>query len=203
MLQRLKQQLFRMRLKNPAYLHLLQEPANEWVSLDCETSSLDPARAELLSIGAVRIQGNRIMSSDALSLIVRPSGQLESDNIKIHGLRTRDVNQGLAPEEAVERLLAFIGGRALVGYYLEYDLKIINRYLRPMIGTGLPNRRIEVSGCYYDYRIKQFPDSSIDLRLATLLEVLEVPALPRHDALNDAITAAMLFQTLKARGFAA
>lgn len=201
MLALLRRSLFKARLRDPRYLALLEEPEDEWVSLDCETTSLDPARAELLSIGAVRIQGNRILSSQSLSLLVKPAGPLQGENIKVHGLRSRDVSQGLEPEQALQQLLAFIGGRALLGYYLEYDLKILDKYLKPMIGCGLPNRRIEVSGCYYDYRIRQHPDSTIDLRLATLLEVMDIPALPRHEALNDAITVAMLFLALKNRGF--
>jgi DNA polymerase-3 subunit epsilon len=202
MLNLIRRGLFQARARDPRFLSLLQEPEDEWVSLDCETTSLNPDRAELLSIGAVRIQGNRILSSQALSLLVKPAKNPEGDNIKIHGLRARDVNQGMDPVEAVSQLLDFIGGRALLGYYLEYDLKILNKYLKPILGAGLPNRRVEVSACYYDYRAKQYPDSNIDLRLATLLEVMNVPTLPRHEALNDAITVAMLFMTLKQRGFA-
>lgn len=193
--------LFKARLNDPRYLSLLQHPTDEWVSLDCETTSLDPAKAELLSIGAVRIEGARIINSQALSLLVKPSQQLSGDNIKVHGLRARDVSQGLEPQQALHQLLDFIGGRTLVGYYLEYDLSIINKYLQPMIGAKLPNPRVEVSACYYNYRIQQYPDSNIDLRLNTLLEVLQIPALPPHEALNDALTVAMLFLALKQRGF--
>ena len=42
-----------------------------WVALDFETTSLDPAQAEIVSIGAVRIRGNRIETGDALSLRVQ------------------------------------------------------------------------------------------------------------------------------------
>jgi DNA polymerase-3 subunit epsilon len=98
-------------------------------------------------------------------------------------------------------LATFIGARTLVGYYLEFDVAVLNHYLRPLAGVGLPNRQIELSGRYYDYRIRQYPDSSIDLRLATLQAELGVPALPRHDALNDALSAAMLYLALRQRGF--
>ena len=39
-------------------------PDNEWVSLDCETTGLNVKSDHLLSIGAVRIAGQRILSSD-------------------------------------------------------------------------------------------------------------------------------------------
>ena len=37
-------------------------PDNEWVSLDCETTGLNVKSDHLLSIGAVRIAGQRILS---------------------------------------------------------------------------------------------------------------------------------------------
>ena len=49
------------------------------------------------------------------------------------------------------------GGRPLVGYYLEFDMGMLNKYVRPLIGAPLPNRRIEVSSLYYDWRARQVP----------------------------------------------
>jgi len=43
-------------------------PADEWVALDLETTNLDPERADIVAIGAVRIQGNRLLTGEALSL---------------------------------------------------------------------------------------------------------------------------------------
>ncbi|WP_028534784.1 3'-5' exonuclease [Paludibacterium yongneupense] len=191
----------RARLCDTRFLPLFDEDDGDLVSLDCETSSLNPRTAELLSIGAVKIRGNRILAHDSLALLVKPQHAPEGSNIAIHGLRPRDLATGVAPEEAMTRLAAFIGARPLVGYYLEFDIAVLNHYLRPLAGIALPNRQIELSARYYDYRIRQYPDSSIDLSLSTLQTELGVPALPRHDALNDALSAAMLYLALRQRGF--
>ncbi|MGL6069709.1 exonuclease domain-containing protein, partial [Craterilacuibacter sp.] len=134
-------------------------------------------------------------------LLVRPEKRPDAGNVSIHGLRPRDVDAGISPQEAVYQLLDFIGGRPLVGYYLEYDVAILNKYVKGLIGCTLPNRQIEISGRYYDYKLRQHPDSHIDLKLQTIVDALKIPALPRHDALNDAITAAMLYLALQQRGF--
>jgi DNA polymerase-3 subunit epsilon len=197
----LKKQWAAHRLKDPRFAMLLQEQNEELVSLDCETTSLNVRDAELLSIGAVKIRGQRILSSESFYVLVRPERKPDAGSVRIHGLRPRDVSDGLAPQDAITRLLHFIGGRPLVGYYLEYDVAILNKYVQPLTGIKLPNRQIEVSGRYYDYKLRQNPDSNVDLRLATLVDDLHVPALPRHDALNDAITASMLYLALKKRGF--
>jgi DNA polymerase-3 subunit epsilon len=201
MLGNLKRQWQRRMLKDPRYATLFVDDTQEVVSVDCETTSLKVQEAELLSIGAVKLRGNRILSSQAFYVLVKPTRKLESRNISIHGLRPMDVSEGLDADDAVRQLLDFIGGRPLVGYYLEYDVAVLNKYVRGITGISLPNRQIEVSGRYYDYKFKQNPGAYIDLRLAELIADLQVPALPRHDALNDAITAGMLYLALKQRGF--
>jgi DNA polymerase-3 subunit epsilon len=201
MLARLKRQWQRRQLKDPRYATLFEELDEEVVSVDCETTSLKVQEAELLSIGAVRLRGNRILSSQSFYVLVKPTRKLESRNISIHGLRPMDVSEGLDADTAVRQLLDFIGGRPLVGYYLEYDVAVLNKYVRAITGISLPNRQIEISGRYYDYKFKQNPGAYIDLRLSVLNEDLQIPALPRHDALNDAITAGMLYLSLQQRGF--
>jgi DNA polymerase-3 subunit epsilon len=190
------------RLTDPRYHFLFDEQPDELVSLDCETSSLKVRDAELLSIGAVKIRGNEILTSESFHVLVKPTRQPDVDNVEVHGLRPRDVGTGLEPADAVQRLLDFIGGRALVGYYLEFDVAVLNRIVKPLIGIALPNRQIEVSGRYYDYKLHHNPGSTVDLRLKTLLADLQIPAsLPQHDALNDAVTAGMIYLALKERGF--
>ncbi|PHV01742.1 DNA polymerase III subunit epsilon [Iodobacter sp. BJB302] len=183
-------------LANPAFACLWDEaPAGEYVSLDCEMSCLDPGQAEILSIAAIRIKGSRIIVSEHLKLLVKPAGQIDPASIAVHGLRHQDVQEGMAIEEALAALLHFIGPRPLVGYYLEFDLAVLNRLLKPMLGVALPNASIEVSGLFYDQMVTAHrPD--VDLSLSHILQTLNLPDLPRHDPLNDALLAAMVFLKL-------
>jgi DNA polymerase-3 subunit epsilon len=176
-------------------------PDNEWVALDCETTGLNVSTDEIISIAAVRIAGNRVMTSERLELLVRPERRVSAESVRIHQLREQDLAQGMEPEAALIQLMHFIGSRPLVGYYLEFDLAMINRPLFPLLGMGLPQPRNEVSAMYYDYKFRQLPphrqDRHIDLRFATLMEDLELPLRNAHDALNDAIMAALAFVKLR------
>lgn len=189
----------------PEYRFMFEPPPpNEWVSLDCETTGLNVRSDEIISIGAVRIVGNRIMTSERLELLVKPERGVSAESIRIHQLRERDVAQGLPAEEAVKQLMHFIGSRPLVGYFLEFDLAMLNRVIWPMLGQGLPQPAIEVSALYYDYRFRQLPpyqqqaNPDIDLRFATLMADLGLPVRHAHDALNDAVMAALAFIKLRA-----
>jgi DNA polymerase-3 subunit epsilon len=197
MLSGLRRRWWRRRLKDQAYAFLAEpDPQGELVSLDCETTSLEAASAELLSVAAIRIRGDRILTSEALDLLVRPAARPDDAGVPIHRLRTLDLAAGLGPDQAIERLLRFVGGRTLVGYYLEFDLRVINRYLRPKLGVPLPNRRIEVSSLYYDLKTRRLPGRHVDLRFQTIRADLDLPDLPEHDAFNDALMAAMMYLRL-------
>ena len=198
----LKRQWLLYHLGDPRFRFMWDTPPpGEWVALDCETTGLNVRTDEIIAIGAVRIQGNRIMTSERLELLVRPEKRVSSESVRVHRLREQDVAQGIPPDEALWRLMQFIGSRPLVGYYLEFDVAMLNRVLFPMLGMGLPQPQIEVSALYYDYKFRQLPahqqDRTIDLRFATLMQDLDLPQREAHDALNDAVMAALAFTKLR------
>lgn len=192
-------------LENTAYRFMFASPPDgEWVALDCETTGLNVNSDEIISVAAVRICGNRVMTSERLELLVRPERRVSPESVRIHQLREQDVAKGMAPEEAMAKLMHFIGCRPLVGYYLEFDLAMIDRAVAPLLGggMGLPQDRYEVSAMYYDYKYQQLPRNQrdnpfIDLRFATLMNDLQLPQRNAHDALNDAVMAALAFVKLK------
>ena len=200
MLQRFLRARERKRLNNPEYDVLYQEHADEIVSIDCETTSLDLKEAEIISIGAVKIRGNTILTSESFYVIVKPEGMLQAANVTVHGLRPKDLSNGIPVQDAIKQLLAFIGGRPLLGYYLEYDVAMINKFLQPMLGIKLPQKQIEVSSLYARQEAKyNYYDNYVDLRMASIIKKLQIPDLPRHDALNDAINVAVMYLTLQAK----
>ncbi|MBL8257100.1 MAG: 3'-5' exonuclease [Pseudoxanthomonas mexicana] len=189
-------------LADPDFAYLYDAPPDgEWVTLDCETTGLDVQKDQIVSIGAVRIAGNRLLTSERLELLVRPERRLSAASVKVHRLREVDVAQGLAPEVAMRRLLEFIGSRPLVGYYLEFDVAMLNREIWPLLGVRLPQPKVEVSAMYYDWKNRQLPaherGGTIDLRFATMMKELRLPLREAHDALNDAVMAGLAFIKLR------
>lgn len=190
----------RKKLTDPHYDFLFQEHADELVSFDCETTSLEVKEAEIISIGAVKIRGNQILTSESFYVLVKPEGMMEASNVTIHGLRPKDLSEGISVQEALWQFLDFVGGRPVVGYFLEYDVAMVNKFLKPMLGIKLPNKQIEVSSIYYRQEVqKKFYDSYVDMRMAPMIRKLGIPDLPRHDALNDSINVAMMYLALQAR----
>lgn len=188
----------RKKLKNKEFDFLFDEPIlNEYVCLDCETSGLNPKKDEILSIGAVHIKENKILMRKTFNIFLKPSKNIDAESIKIHHIRPIDLENGMNPQEAIFQLLEFIGSRPIVGYYIKFDVQIISKYTKEFIGINLPNETIEVSSMYYKTRKKSSDYEFIDLKFDTILKNLDIPALGKHDALNDAIMTSMMFLKLR------
>ncbi len=199
MLTALKRQLDRRLLRDPDYRFLLEPaPADEAVSIDCETTGLSVRNDDVVTVAAVKIRGNRILTSERFEATVRPKCRLKPDAIKVHGLREQDVAEGRTMEEVLPRLLRFVGSRPLVGFYLEFDVAMLNKHVRRMLGIKLPNEKIEVSGAYYERKYGDAPPGTeVDLRFMSILNDLGLPALDQHDAFSDALMTAMMYLKLR------
>ncbi|MCD8477362.1 MAG: 3'-5' exonuclease [Sulfurospirillum sp.] len=185
-------------LNDERFRFLFEEaPLDEVVVFDTETTGLNPKKDEILSIGAVKVRGNKILMSEKFELFVKPRFEVNETSIKIHQIRNIDLQNALSPREAIEQFLDFIGARPLVGYYLEFDVAMINKYLKAWLNIYLPNPQIELSGLYHDKKIKRIPDGVIDLRFDVMMKELGLPIFGKHDALNDAMMSAMMYVKLR------
>jgi len=198
MFENLKRSWNRRSLKDENYGWMFEPyDGDEMVVFDTETTGLNTKKDEVLSIGAVKVKGDRILTSESFEIFLKPSREISAESIKIHHIRPCDLEHALEPSEGAKKFLDFIGNRPLVGYYLEFDMAMMNRLIKPWLGVNLPNKQIEISGLYFDKKIALIPQGNIDLRFDTILADLNIPRMGQHNALNDAIMTAMVYIKLK------
>ncbi len=152
------------------------EDADEQVAIHLEATSYDHANADLRTVAAIRIRGHRVLTSQHLILSFWPTEPAEP---------------------ALGRLLGYIGGRTLVGYYLDFTVGVLDRYVHPMIGKPLPNPRVEVSSVYYQGKVKVPGKNTVDLRLDSIVRDLDLPARAGNDAYSNALAAALVYLRLR------
>ncbi len=163
-------------LKEKEFNFLFEEDkSEELVVIDTETTGFDIRKDNIISIGAVKIKGNRVITSHTFEAVI-------SDEKTI--------------DEAIKDFLYFIGSRPLIGYYLEFDVAMINKYIKKKLGVVLPNKMSDVSEIYYNRTIKAIPQGNIDLRFDTILGRCGIPYMGAHNAVNDAIMTAMIYLKL-------
>ena len=199
LLRAIKRLLHQATISDQSYRFMFKGgPADEVVAIDCETTGLKVRTDDVIAIAAIKIRGNRILASEHFEAVAHPDSDMRAEAIKVHRLRQSDVEQAPIIWKVIPRFLHFIGGRPLVGYYVDFDIAMLNKYILPLVGIELPNKRIEVSKLYYERKYGDAPpNTEIDLSFAAIQRDLGIPALAQHDAFNDALMTAMMFVELR------
>ena len=194
MLNEIKQYFNKKRLTDPKYEYLFDTyEGDELVCFDCETTGLNPKIDDIISIGAVKIKGNNIDIQNKFERFVKPkNAAMMSEAIKIHHIREVDLLNAEDIDDVIKEFLDFVGNRPLVGYYLSFDIAMVNKYIKPKIGITLPNQANEVSSIYYD-KVSKYHNVDVDLKFKTIMDNLDIPLMRAHDATNDAIMTALIY----------
>ena len=195
----LRRGIDRLVINDPEYRFLFRrQETDEAISLDSETTGFAPRADDLISISAIPIKGKRILTSEAFNVVVRPDAALRAESVKIHQLRLKDLEHGRHMSDVLPELLHFIGARPIVGYWIDFDIQMLNKYMLKILNIRLPNPLEDVCDLFYDRKFANAPPGTqLDLRYATIMKDLGLPDLAAHDAFNDALGAAEMYVILK------
>ena len=171
--------------------------------LDTELTSLDTRSNRLLSIGAIAMDGSKIRMADQFYRVVNPGVHVPAEGVLIHKLRPGDVNQGVAPEDALAELLKFVEGRVLVGHFVQIDMQALRKELGSQqhelgnlaVDTAKAQRWILKNGPWREDLEHQLANVSLE----ALAKVYNLDFHEAHHALQDAFVTARLWQKLLAR----
>jgi DNA polymerase-3 subunit epsilon len=167
------------------------------VALDAETTGLDPESATLLSLGAVPIDGRRVLLSDRFEAMIQREGPTHEGSVRIHRLRAIDLATGLQPSEALERFREWLGDRSILGYCVEFDRGVLNRALREDGHRGLDVPAYDLRQLYRLKRKDHVEDPGHGIDLDGILADAGIPPLARHTALGDAVATALAYLALR------
>ena len=173
-------------------------PADEVVSLDLETTGLDPSTDRILRLAAVPVRGARVVLSERFERWVDPQRGFDIGSIRHHRILPGDVVD--APDEAsvVREFLHWLGPRPVLGYCIGFDIAMLDRSVRAIAGFPLPNPRIDVAALDLAQQRRVNPDAAQRRDLDAILAAVGVPPLGRHDALADATATALAWCALRA-----
>ena len=194
----------RRRHRGGEWAALLQPPpAGEWVSLDLETTGLDPARDHILSLAAVPVRDGRVRLSERFERRVHTARAFGIDSIRHHRITPDEASEGEPVQAVVRDFLHWLGSRRLLGYYLGFDLDMLGPHVRAATGFALPNATVDLADEVARRQRQQRPNAPVNLDFAHIADTLGVPMVERHSALGDATTVGLCWLALQARGWPA
>ncbi|MDG1990278.1 MAG: 3'-5' exonuclease, partial [Dehalococcoidia bacterium] len=157
----------------------------DFVVLDLETTGLDPSNDKIIEIGAVKIIGNEIVES--YSTFINPEMNIPDYIVNLTGITNDDVSGAPVFSESSDNLIEFIGDRAIVGQFINFDLDFLSE-----------------SGLIFDNVVLDTRDLALILMptlnafsLSNLVKVLKIKNISPHKALSDAQATAEVFISLR------
>ncbi len=162
--------------------------------IDTETTGLDVSRDRVIEIGAVPVEGGRLLADDSFECLVNPGIPIPESAAAIHGIRDGDV-AGQAPfPDAIAAFADYVGERPVLGYSVGFDVGILKaEHDRHRLAWNGP-RSIDIA---HLVRVisPELPNHSLEL----VASWLGVKVTGRHRALGDAMTTARVFLELLPR----
>lgn len=169
--------------------------------LDMEMTGLDERRDDIVSVGALRMQGGGIELGSTFQALVKPRAVLDGRTVVIHGITPSQLEAMPPIDEVLGPFLDYLGTSVMVGHCIALDLAFLNRDARRIRGTPLRNVAVDTMSIYGWLRRRSDDHAAHSnqvsgMSLFELAAAFEIPVEAAHTAIGDAYVTAQLFQRL-------
>ncbi len=166
--------------------HLLD---SSFVVIDLETTGFDVNNAEIIDIGAVRVEGGII--TDTFSSLVNPGFFIPERIRSLTGITNAMLVGNPKIEEVLPRFIAFLKEDIVVGHNVVQDLRFIDKYTRIYMKKKFKRPYV----CTLQLSRKVLPDLESH-SLQSLAHYFGIENPNPHRALSDALITAHVFLRL-------
>jgi DNA polymerase-3 subunit epsilon len=171
-----------------------------YVVVDTELTGLDPRRDSIISVGAVKMLGNRIDLGTAFYRLINPSSEMGHEGIVVHGITPSEVSEKPPIEDVLSEFIDYCGDNVIVGHFISIDMDFLNREIKRVRGESLKNSLADTCSIYEWINMSERDFSGYrnggneDLNLFSIARKFGVEIKEAHNALSDAFITAQLFQ---------
>jgi len=181
-----------------------QTPLDELkiLSLDIETTGLDPAQDHILSVGSVSIRQGRIDLQEANHDFVHGPHVVKAATAVINQIVPEMLEGGKELDQVMKELLHRMEGQILLAHGATVEQRFIDHYLLQRYGlASIPLPWLDTLALERSRHQHKGADGS-DFRLASVRKRQGLPPYHSHDALTDAVATAELLLSLSKDLFA-
>lgn len=164
---------------------------DSYISLDLETTGLDPKQDKIIELGAVKVIGGKV--TEEKSLLIQPYRQLEERTVQLTGITDRMLAHAPGMEQVLSELEEFCQDLPLLGHRILFDYSFLKR---AMING---NRTFERNGVDTLMLCRKFMPAEEAKNLSAACRYFGLCNENAHRALSDARATHQLYQILKER----
>lgn len=161
----------------------------DYVVIDLEMTGLSAKSDKVIEIGAVRVREGKM--EETLQLMVNPKCPIPKRIVELTGITDEMTADGLFEDDAMERLLDFIGDDVIVGQNVNFDYSFIKQW------EVNHKRKINRMGCDTLRIARVLLPAELSKKLESLCEYFGIERVHAHRALDDAVETALIFERLK------
>lgn len=174
----------------------------KFLAMDFETTGLNPDSDDIITIGTVPFDVNRIYLNQAKHWTIKPRKQLEEESIVIHGITHSDLIDAPDLSDVFEEVLEQMATKVMVVHYKRIERAFFDRALRDRITEGIEFPLIDTMAIEANVQRRQNGGLWNKLRGITPQSVrlgrsrtrYNLPPYSPHHALTDAVATAELLQ---------
>lgn len=160
-----------------------------YVAFDLETTGLRPSSDRILEIGAVKVEGGSV--TQTFEMLVDAGVEIPPRITELTGITQEMIKGAADTETAVARFLDFAGDAVLLGHNVLFDYSFM-KCSAARCGYTFERRGLDTltiaRAC-----LPQLPGRSLDKMAAWY----DIPQAHHHRALDDALTAARLYERMR------
>jgi len=167
--------------------------------LDTELTGLDPRRDDIVSLGAVRMEGGRILVGGAWNTLVKPRAELGGASVLVHRITPGRLEKAPPFDDVLPAFRAWTEGTVLAGHCINVDLGFLDREARRLGLAPFDHPAVDTLSLYGWLRQRlpahpafRAPIQEVDL--TALARALGVAVERAHTALGDAYVTAQVLQ---------
>jgi predicted DnaQ family exonuclease/DinG family helicase len=152
-----------------------------FVSLDLETTGLDPEKDRIIEIGAIKFQGDKELGT--FQTLVNPHCSLSWRIRMLTGITSEELETAPDFSEVADGLLSFVGDHPILGQNINFDLQFLSSEGLSFSNTTYDT--LEIANII----LPQLAEYG----LASLARKMEIPYPVQHRALADAVMVKEVF----------
>lgn len=165
------------------------EKEENYTVIDLEMTGLDVKKDRVIEIGAVKVRKGCV--SDTYGTLVCSKVPVTEHVTALTGITDEMLTEGMPEDEAMEKLLAFIGEDPIVGHNVTFDYRFVKQWA--------VNRKVPLELEAFDtlQLARRLLPGQQQKKLESLCEYFGIERRNAHRALDDALETQQIFEHLK------
>ena len=151
---------------------------DDYVLVDIETTGFSPINDEIIEIGAIKVENNKIVKQ--YDELIKIDKILPQKITELTGITDNMLKNGKLPNIVLEEFIKFVGNSIIVGHNVNFDLGFLCNKCKKYLNYNLNNDYIDTL-----YLARKLVPNSYNHKLGTLAKLFNISYKGAHRGLKD------------------